>query len=187
VSRAVDPGLEHDLQVGAMVGVAAAIPTIAVLCLAGAARGVGGFTPMYSVVSIVDTHPLAAAEAAVAKGQDVLFYQQPFMSGVATCLALGAIAGVGFAFGLRRHPIRQRGALLPLGVAHGLFAMCVFYLGVLFLLGQLMDSGLVASSLARVVGWPALIVAHALYGLGLGYWYYRQPFDLAPDRPWARS
>lgn len=170
-----------------MVGIVAAVPTILLLCLAGASyRHVGGWTPMYSVVSVIDSFPLRATLARVAQGEAALYYQQPFMVGVGICLALGALGGAGFAFGVRRHPVRRRVPLLTLGVAHGLFCMGVFYLGALFLLGQLTGQEFVASSLARTVGWPTLIAAHALYGLVLGLWYYHPPVDLAPATPWAK-
>ncbi|KWX04687.1 hypothetical protein C3Y87_12390 [Carbonactinospora thermoautotrophica] len=181
VARGERDDFEHTIEVGAIAGIVAAIPAVALLVIAGA-LGVGAATPMYSVVGIVDPGPLSMALDAISRGRPVPFFQQPFMAGLATCLGLGALCGVGFAFGVRRWNVRDWRALV-IGPAHGIVCMALFYLVILFALGRLLDAEWIG--LARLVGWPTLITAHALYGLVLGLWPLLRPQDLAPG--WTRG
>lgn len=166
-----------------MIGLIAAVPTVLILMLAGATyRDAGAYTPLYSVVSIFDPGPLETALQSLAQGRAAAFVQEPFVAGLAVCLGLGAISGVVFALGLRRRSVRRRGALLIVGPAHGLFMMSVFYFGVLMPVGQMADAEWAASSLGEIVGWPTLVVAHAVYGLVLGIWYAYVRVSLSPRR-----
>jgi hypothetical protein len=171
--------LEHTFAAGAVAGAIAAFPAILLLMIAGATyREVGAYTPIYSVVGIIDAGPLATALDALSRGESVTFYQHPFSAGIATCLGLGALAGVVFAFAARHERLYDWRALV-IGPVHGIFVMALFYLVVLFALGRWLDAEWVTSSLVRLVGWPTLVAAHALYGLVLGLWTMLRPLDAA--------
>lgn len=158
--------LENHVESGIMAGVVSAMATAAVLSLGGVLAGVGPWVPFYAVVAIVDPGALEAAQGEISQGLAVTFYQQQFTGGLGVCLLLGAVSGVVFALGIRRHRVEGWVRYL-LGAFHGILMMCFFYLGVLQGLGVLTGLQADAMSLSRVVGWPMLVAAHAAHGLVL--------------------
>ncbi|MEV6236073.1 hypothetical protein [Lentzea sp. NPDC051838] len=183
-SRWATGTLEHAVTRGATVGIAAALPTVALLMIAGGTyRGIGFATPMYSVISVLDPTPMFAALEAVGRGAAAPFQHQAFVAGLATCLMLGAVSGVVFTVGVTRHQVRNWRALAIIGPMHGILMMALFYLGVLFVLSKFLNADLVAFSLSGLVGWPTLIAAHVLYGVVLAVWAARRGPDTAPPVP----
>jgi hypothetical protein len=163
-SEARRTSLEQTIQDGALAGVLAALPAIALLLLAAASYlDVGAVTPLYNVIGLLAPEPLLTALDALQRGEDAPFLQHPFTAGLAMCLLLGAVSGTLFAIGVSRRSVRNRIALVLIGPLHGLFCMSIG-LGVLFTLARLTDSEWIAESLVATVGWPTLIVVHVVFG-----------------------
>jgi hypothetical protein len=164
--------LEHQVERGLVAGLGSAAPTAIVLMLAGIAAGIGPWTPFYAVISVLDGgNMLGTALREVEHGVEPTFFQIQFTTGLATCFILAALSGVVFALGVNRRSL----PFLPhyfLGAAHGVLMMCFFYLGVLRVLAAQIDQNAMASSLSEQIGWPALILAHAVHGLALA-WLFR--------------
>ncbi|MGL5809345.1 MAG: hypothetical protein ACRCYQ_05320, partial [Nocardioides sp.] len=122
-------------------------------------------TPFYSIISIVDPGPLQAAFGAVKAGNEPEFFQLQVSGGIGICAILGAISGMIFGFGTRRVSIKGFPRYL-LGALHGIAMMCLFYVVGFRLVTELLDiSDADIMSLARVVGWPILVLAHAIHGI----------------------
>ncbi|MEQ1899016.1 MAG: hypothetical protein ABL971_16745 [Vicinamibacterales bacterium] len=161
--------LESQIEAGIIAGIASAIPTAILLAIGGAMSPYGATVPFYSIISIVDPGPLKFALDAVADGETPEFFQLQFSGGLGLCFVMGAISGLIFAFGTRRVPIIgwQRYAL---GALHGVAMMCLFYLvafRAVIAIGGIEDAQVM--SLARSVGWPILVAAHALHGVVIAW------------------
>jgi hypothetical protein len=156
--------LETLLEGGIVAGVASAFVTAALLALAGVLAGVGAVVPFYAIVSVVDPGALDLARDELDQGVAVTFLQRPFVGGLGICLVLGAVSGLVFALGVRRHRLPPRVALL-VGAVHGVLMMCLFYLGALRLVSLALGFEADAMSLAQLVGWPALAAVHAVHGV----------------------
>lgn len=160
--------LESLIDSGLVAGVVSALAAAGLLALGGVVAGVGAVVPFYAIVAVVDPSALAQARGELAQGLDPTFYQPQFVGGFGVCLVLGALSGIVFALGIRNHTIRGVGRYV-LGAAHGIVMMCLFYLGALQIIGTLAGVESDAMSLSGVVGWPALVVAHAAHGVVLAW------------------
>ncbi len=156
---------EQQLEAGIIAGIASAIPTAILLAVGGAIGVYGASAPFYAIISIVDPGPIQATMAAVAAGEDPEFFQLQVSGGIGLCFLMGAISGVIFAFLTRNlHLVGFPRYLV--GALHGIVMMCLFYIIGLRLVTSVLDiTDADIMSLARVVGWPILVLAHALSGI----------------------
>jgi hypothetical protein len=156
---------EQQLEAGIIAGIASAIPTAILLAIGGAMGAYGASAAFYSIISIVDPGPIQATMAAVAAGEDPEFFQLQVSGGIGLCFLMGAISGVIFAFLTRNIELNGVPRYL-VGALHGIAMMCLFYIVGLRLVTAVLgidDADIM--SLARVVGWPVLVIAHALHGV----------------------
>ena len=156
---------EQQLEAGIIAGIASAIPTALLLAIGGAIGVYGASAPFYAIISIVDPGPIQATMAAVAAGDDPEFFQLQVSGGIGLCFLLGAISGVIFAFFTRNIDLHGWPRYV-VGALHGVAMMCLFYLIGLRLVTSVLgieDADIM--SLVRVVGWPILIVGHAIHGI----------------------
>lgn len=156
---------EQQLEAGIIAGIASAIPTALLLALGGALSVYGPTVPFYSIISIVDPGPLSVSLAAVEAGNQVEFFHLQFSGGVGLTVMMGAISGIIFGFLTRRYQI-SGWPRYALGALHGIVMMCLFYLvafRAVTSLGGMEDADVM--SLARIVGWPLLVFAHAVHGV----------------------
>ncbi len=161
--------LEHQIEKGILAGVASTIPTVLLLALGGLLTGYGAAAPFYSIISIVDPGPLNQRLKDVAADRAVEFFQLEFSGGLALCFVLGAVSGLVFAFGTRKAHISGFLRYL-LGAFHGVFVMCLFYLVGLRLVAALAGIDAVeVMSLSKTVGWPMLVLAHAVHGIVIAW------------------
>jgi hypothetical protein len=160
--------IESLVEAGLVSGVVSAVVTAGLLALAGIAAGVGPVVPFYAIVAIVDPLPLHMAQDELAQGVDVSFFQPQFVGGLGVCLILGAVSGVVFALGLRRHEVNGWVRYVVGGI-HGVLMMCLFYLGAVRSVAVLAGIEADAMSLSNIVGWPALIAIHAVHGVVLAW------------------
>jgi len=156
--------LESTVESGMVAGIASAVVTAGLLALSGVIAGIGPYAPFYAIVSVVDPGTLEVAQAEIDQGAEVSYFQQQFVGGLGICLVLGAVSGVVFALGVLRYRL-SRGVRYVVGVIHGVVMMCLFYVVALQTLGALLDISADTSSLSRLVGWPALVVVHAIHGV----------------------
>lgn len=157
--------LEQQLEAGIIAGIASTIPTALLLALGGALSVYGPAVPFYSIISIVDPGPLSVSLAAVEAGNKPEFFHLQFSGGIGLCVVMAAISGIIFGFGTRRFQISGWPRYL-LGALHGIAMMCLFYLvafRAVTSLAGMEDADVM--SLARIVGWPILVFAHALHGV----------------------
>lgn len=157
--------LEQQVEAGIIAGIASAIPTAILLAIGGTLSVYGPAVPFYSIISIVDPGPLAVSMAAVEAGNAPEFFHLQFSGGVGLCVLMGSISGIIFGFGTRRFHITGWARYL-LGALHGIAMMCLFYLvafRAVTSLAGIEDADIM--SLSRVVGWPILVLAHALHGV----------------------
>ena len=98
------------------------------------------------------------------QGVEVSYFQQQFVGGLGICLVLGAVSGTVFALGTLRYRLSGRIRYL-LGAIHGVLMMCLFYVGALQVVGVLLDISADTSSLSRLLGWPTLVLVHAVHGM----------------------
>jgi hypothetical protein len=157
--------LESQIEAGIIAGIASAVPTAILLAIGGALSDYGASAPFYSIISIVDPGPLKVAMAAVEAGNRPEFFQLQLSGGIGLCFLMGALSGIIFAFGTRR--VRLEGFPRYLvGVLHGIAMMCLFYLIGLRVVTEVLDiKDADIMSLARVVGWPILVLTHAVHGV----------------------
>jgi hypothetical protein len=156
--------VEAQLEGGILAGVVSAIPTATLLSLGGSLTGWGPWAPFYSIVSVLVPGGIEQARDFYAAGNEVPLYNAPFMGGLGLCLLLGAVSGAVFAFGIRNRVITGAVRYL-LGALHGIFMMCVFYLGAQQAVGAVLGMNSDAMSLSVTSGWPMLVAAHAVHGL----------------------
>ncbi|MGL5825461.1 MAG: hypothetical protein ACRCYU_11710 [Nocardioides sp.] len=157
--------LESRIEAGIIAGIASAIPTAVLLAIGGALSSYGASVPFYSIISIVDPGPLTVAIAAVEAGNSPEFFQLQLSGGIGLCFIMGAVSGVIFGFGTRRVQLAGPARYL-VGALHGIAMMCVFYLLCFRAVTELLDiSDADIMSLARIVGWPILVLAHAVHGV----------------------
>ena len=161
--------LEQQLEAGIIAGIASAIPTALLLALGGAIGIYGASAPFYAIISIVDPGPIQATMAAIAANDDPEFFQLQVSGGIGLCFLMGAISGIIFAFLTRK--IRLEGFPRYLvGALHGIAMMCLFYLiGLRLVTSVLGITDADIMSLARVVGWPMLVLAHAVSGVVIAW------------------
>ena len=160
--------LEGKVETGLICGVASALPTAGMLALGGVLAGVGPAVPFYAIMSILAPDPLTLSLAATVEGATPDFFQQAFSAGLGICLVLGALSGVVFILGMSRRPV-QGVARYVVGAFHGVAMMCFFYLGGMRLVGMALGLEVDAMSLSTVIGWPALVAAHAVHGVVLAW------------------
>jgi hypothetical protein len=167
--------VERTIELGMMAGMAAAVPMgIFALIASGTWQHAGVYTPVYRIAAMLDPAPLEVSLEEAAAGSSFFFDPQSFFSGGAVHLALGGFFGVFFA--LLRYRLRWRGRLaLAAGVAYGLAVMALMALVVLPLAAAAVGAGSEIADTASITGWPTFIVAHLLYGLGLGIWAALRP------------
>jgi hypothetical protein len=164
-------GLERVVEAGILAGVAAAVPMGLFAMVASATwLGDGLYAPAYRVAFMVETTVLDESVRRVAAGDLFYFSREAFAFGVALhCFVAGSLGAV---FACAARALRPRGAvaLAGYGVLYALMVMAVMGLVVLPALGRELAPGAPLGSLVREVGWPALVVAHVLYGLTLTFW-----------------
>lgn len=153
---------------GLVAGVVSAVVTVGLLALGGVAAGVGPVVPFYAIVAIVDPGALELARSELDQDVAVTFLQQQFVGGVGICLILGAISGMIFAIGMRRHRVAGP-ARYAAGAIHGVLMMCLFYLGAMRAVGLLLGIEADVMSLSRLLGWPMLVLAHAVHGVVIAW------------------
>jgi hypothetical protein len=156
--------LESTLESGMVAGIASAVVTAGLLALGGALAGVGPYAPFYAIVSVLDPGALQVAQSEIDQGVEVSYFQQQFVGGLGICLVLGAVSGVVFALGSLRYRLTGRVRYL-VGAIHGVQMMCLFYVVALQTVGALLDISADTSSLSRLIGWPALVLVHAVHGI----------------------
>jgi len=160
---------EQQLEAGIIAGIASAVPAAIILAIGGALSAFGAATPFYSIISIVDPGPLQAALGAVKAGNEPEFFQLQVSGGIGLCALMGAISGIIFSFGLRKGHIKGFPRYL-IGALHGIAMMCLFYVVGFRLVTEvfnIQDADIM--SLARVVGWPLLVLAHAVHGVVIAW------------------
>ncbi len=161
--------MESQVEAGIIAGIASAIPTAVLLAIGGAISDYGAAAPFYAIVSIVDPGPLQATLAAVEAGNDLEFFQMQLSGGIGLCFVMGALSGIIFAFGLRKVHVRGWPRYL-IGALHGIAMMCLFYVvGLRLVTGVLGIDDADIMSLARMVGWPILVLAHAVHGVVIAW------------------
>lgn len=167
--------VERTIELGMMAGMAAAVPMgIFALIASGTWQHAGVYTPVYRIAAMLDPSPLEVSLEEAAAGSSFYFDPQPFFSGGAVHLALGGFFGVIFALLSRR--LRWRGRLaLAAGVVYGLAVLALMSLVVLPVAAGLVGAGREIADTASITGWPTFVVAHLLYGLGLGTWAALRP------------
>jgi hypothetical protein len=161
--------MESQIEAGIIAGIASAIPTAILLAIGGAISAFGAAAPFYAIIAIVDPGPLNAVIAAVAAGNEPDFFQMQLSGGIGLLCAMAAVSGVIFAFGLRKVEVRGWPRYL-IGALHGIAMMCLFYIvGLRLVTGVLGIEDADIMSLARIVGWPILVLAHAVHGIVLAW------------------
>ena len=157
--------LESQVESGIIAGIASAIPTAILLAIGGALSDYGAAAPFYAIVAIVDPGPLKATLAAVEAGNTVDFFQMQLSGGIGLCVMMGAISGIIFGFGLRKVHVEGWPRYL-IGALHGVAMMSLFYIvGLRVVTSVLGIEDADIMSLARIVGWPILVLAHAVHGV----------------------
>lgn len=161
--------LESQVEAGIIAGIAASIPTAILLAIGGALSPYGAAAPFYAIVSIVDPGPLQATVAAVEAGNQIDFFQMQLSGGIGLCVLMGIASGLIFMFGLRKVRVEGWPRYL-IGALHGIAMMCIFYIvGLRLVTGVLGIDDADIMSLARIVGWPILVLAHVVHGIVLAW------------------
>ena len=171
-------GTERMLGTAVLAGmVAAAMMGLVVMLVAAAVQRRGMLTPVYDVAALLDLGSLAGSRAAAEKGHQVYWQREPFVFGAGLHLLVGALLGVVFALIARTARLRGRLALAG-GVLYGLVVMLVMTFLVLPGIAAVLGPHSGVTDMPRTVGAVTFVVAHAVFGLVLGYWVYRRPQDL---------
>lgn len=161
----------HEVRVGALVGIVAAIVMGMFAMIASATyHDTGFFTPMHHIASAVLSPDamMRSMEAGMA-GDTFAISVGPALVGVALHLATGAFWGAVFGLIVSTGWLRGVVGLIG-GIVYGLAVMVVMAFLALPVIASVFGGGEPISSMPRLAGWWTFTIEHAIYGAVLGLW-----------------
>jgi hypothetical protein len=165
------PALWHDVGVGALVGVGAAIVMAIFAMIASATyHHTGFFTPLYHIASavIAPSTMMRSMEGGM-HGNAFVFSLGPAIVGLGLHLATGAFWGAIFGLIVSTGWLRGPVGLLA-GIVYGLAVMVVMAFLALPVIAAVFGGGQPISDMPKLAGWGTFTIEHALYGAVLGLW-----------------
>jgi hypothetical protein len=165
----------RDAWTGAVTGVLASL-VMAMYAMGAAAtyQGVGFFTPLYHIASLVISpeHMMMSMQHADA-GSVFTFFAGPALVGAAIHMMTGAAFGMMFAAIVRKTRLSGVGRLIA-----GAFWGVVVYMSsayvLLALAATLFHSGDQIKNMSSLVGQGTFFVEHVIFGIALGLLWWRQ-------------
>lgn len=168
----------HDVWIGALVGVIAALVMGMFALIASATyHGTGFFTPLHHIASavIAPDAMMRSMEAGLA-GDTFAISVGPALLGLGLHLATGAFWGAVFGLIVATGWLRGVSALV-LGVVYGLAVMLVMAFVALPVIASVFGGGEPVSDMPRLAGWGTFAIEHAIYGVVLGLWAWRRDVE----------
>lgn len=131
-------------------------------------QGVGFFTPLYHIASLlVSPETLQTSMQQAMGGSSFYFSAGPALLGAAIHMMVGAMYGL--MFGLVVGRLRWRGATVVIaGAVYGVMVFAISSWIALPLAGSIFSSGDQIKNMAQMVGYGTFVVEHILFGLSLG-------------------
>lgn len=166
------------VAIGAALGVIASLAMAMYAMIAALTyQGVGFFTPLYHIASLVISpeHMMMAMQQAEA-GNSFAFYAGPALAGAAIHMMTGAMFGAMFGAIIAAFPglANQRASIV---VAAGVLWGGVVYMSSAFVLlslaATIFGSGDQIESMASLVGQGTFLVEHVFFGAALGALVWR--------------
>ena len=173
----------HDVRVGAVLGVVAALAMAMFAMVASATyHHTGFFTPMHHIASaLIGPDAMMRSMDAGMHGSTFAISFGPALLGLALHLVTGAFWGA--IFGLIVSTGWLRGGVgLVAGIVYGLAVMAVMAFLALPVIASLFGGGEPISDMPRLAGWWTFAIEHAIYGAVLGLWALRRGTEQATAR-----
>jgi hypothetical protein len=173
----------HQVRIGAVLGVAAAIVMGIFAMIASATyHDTGFFTPLHHIASAVVAPDamMRSMEAGMA-GDTFAISIGPALVGLALHLVTGAFWGAIFGLLVSTGWLRGVGGLIG-GIVYGLAVMVVMAFVALPVIASVFGGGAPISDMPKLAGWGTFAIEHAMYGAVLGLWPLLKGSELTPRR-----
>jgi hypothetical protein len=165
---ATRPGLGRAALTGAVAGILASIVMAVYAMIAAWINGVGFFTPLYHIASVlISPNGMMSSMEAAGSGNAFHFLAGPALLGAIIHMMTGAMYGAVFGILITRVSL-SKGILAAAGLAYGAVVFAVSTWIALPLAAGILNSGDQIKNMAAMAGWGTFFIEHLLFGLSLG-------------------